>query len=112
LLAKIAHLELRTHETSSAVARAEFIQQQRELEAENAKRDAAAAREAATGLQNLVLRLHEELRSGRTQTLELQQALRLAEKQLAEKQLAELQNSRRRRIAPLIRLARKAMFQR
>jgi hypothetical protein len=107
LLAKIAHLELRTHETSSAVARAEFIQQQRELEAENAKRDAAAAREAATGLQNLVLRLHEELRSGRTQTLELQQALRLA-----EKQLAELQNSRRRRIAPLIRLARKAMFQR
>ena len=112
LLAKIAHLELRTHETSSAVARAEFIQQQRELEAENAKRDAAAAREAATGLQNLVLRLHEELRSGRTQTLELQQALRLAEKQLAEKQLAKLQNSRRRRIAPLIRLARKAMFQR
>ena len=91
----------------------EELQQTRaKSEAENAKRDAAAAREAATGLQNLVLRLHEELRSGRTQTLELQQALRLAEKQLAEKQLAELQNSRRRRIAPLIRLARKAMFQR
>jgi hypothetical protein len=100
LLAKIARLELRTHELSSAVARAEFIQQQRELEAENAKRDAAAAREAVTGLQNLVLRLHEELRSGRTET---QETLR---------QVAELQHSRWRRIGLLLGLARKATFER
>ncbi len=100
LLAKIARLELRAHELSSAVARAEFIQQQRELEAENAKRDAAAAREAVTGLQNLVLRLHEELRSGRTET---QETLR---------QVAELQHSRWRRIGLLLGLARKASFER
>jgi len=71
-----ARLELRAHELSSAVARAEFIQHQRELEAEDAKRDAAAAREAATGFQTLVLRLHEELSSARTATMELQQTLR------------------------------------
>jgi len=100
LLAKIARLELRAHELSSAVARAEFIQQQRELEAENAKRDAATAREAVTGLQNLVLRLHEELRSGRTET---QETLR---------QVAELQHSRWRRIGLLLGLARKASFER
>ena len=94
LLAKIAHLELRAHELSSAVARAEFIQQQRELEVENAKRDAAAAREAVTGLQNLVLRLHEELR------------------RLAEQQVVELQRSRWRRIGLLLGLARKATFER
>ena len=98
--AKIPRLELRAHELSSAVARAEFIQQQRELEAEDAKRDAAAAREAATGLQNLVLRLHEELRLGRTETLRLQQ------------QVAELQQSRWRRIGLLLGLARKATFER
>jgi len=74
--ADTARLELRAHELSSAVARAEFIQQQRELEAENARRDAAAAREAATELQNLVLRLHEELRSGRTETQRLHEELR------------------------------------
>ncbi len=100
LLAKIARLELRAHELSSAVARAEFIQQQRELEAENAKRDAATARESVTGLQNLVLRLHEELRSGRTET---QETLR---------QVAELQHSRWRRIGLLLGLARKASFER
>jgi hypothetical protein len=100
LLCKIARLELRAHELSSAVARAEFIQQQRELEAENAKRDAAAARDAVTGLQNLVLRLHEELRSGRTET---QEALR---------QVVELQHSRWRRIGLLLGLARKASFER
>jgi len=94
LLTKIARLELRTLELSSAVTRAEFIQQQRELEAENAKRDAATAREAATELQNLVLRLHEELR------------------RLAEKQVAELQHSRWRRIGLLLGLARKASFER
>ena len=99
-LAKIPRLELRSHELSSAVARAEFIQQQREVEAEDAKRDAAAAREAATGLQNLVLRLHEELRLGRTETLRLQQ------------QVAELQQSRWRRIGLLLGLARKATFER
>ena len=104
LLAKMARLELRAHELSSAVARAEFIQQQRELETENARRDAAAAREAATGLQNLVLRLHEELRSGRTET---QETLRLA-----EQQVAELQHSRWRRIGLLLGLARKASFER
>jgi hypothetical protein len=98
-LAKIPRLELRSHELSSAVARAEFIEQQRELEAEDAKRDAAAAREA-TGLQNLVLRLHEELRLGRTETLRLQQ------------QVAELQHSRWRRIGLLLGLARKATFER
>jgi predicted O-methyltransferase YrrM len=108
LVAKTARLELRAHELSSAVARAEFIQQQRELEAENAKRDAAAAREMATGLQNLVLRLHEELRSGRAETLELQRTLRLA-----EKQVAELQHSRwRRHIRLILGLARKAIFER
>jgi hypothetical protein len=99
-LPKIPRLELRAHELSSAVARAEFIQQQRELEAEDAKRDAAAAREAATELQNLVLRLHEELRLGRTETLRLQQ------------QVAELQHSRWRRIGLLLGLARKATFER
>jgi hypothetical protein len=72
----------------------------RELEAKNAKRDAAAAREAATGLQNLVLRLLEELRLGRTETLRLQQ------------QVAELQHSRRRRTGLLLGLARKATFKR
>jgi hypothetical protein len=107
LVAKTARLELRAHELSSAVARAEFIQQQRELEAENARRDAAAARETATGLQNLVLRLHEELRSGRAATLELVQNLRLA-----EKQVAELQNSRWRRIGLRLGLAHKAIFER
>ena len=99
LLAKIPRRELRARGLSGAVARAEFIQQQRELEAENAKRDAAAAREAATGLQNLVLRLHEELRLGRTETLRLQQ------------QVAELQHSRWRRIGLLLGLARKATFE-
>src|SRR5271167_856509 len=119
--ADTARLELRAHELSSAVARAEFIQQQRELEAENAKRDAAAAREAATELQNLVLRLHEELRSGRTETqrlheelrsertatVELQQALRLAEERAehAARQVAELQHSRWRRIGLRLGLA-------
>jgi hypothetical protein len=96
LLAKTARLELRTRELSSAVARAEFIQQQRELETENAKRDAVAARDTATELQNLVLRLHEELRSAR----------------LAEKHVAELQNSRWRRIGLRLGLARKATFER
>jgi hypothetical protein len=91
--AKIPRLELLAHELSSAVARAEF-------EAEDAKRDAAAAREAATGLQNLVLRLHEELRLRRTETLRLQQ------------QVAELQHSRWRRIGLLLGLARKATFER
>ena len=104
LLAKMARLELRAHELSSAVARAEFIQQQRELETENARRDATAAREEAMGLQNLVLRLHEELRSGRTET---QETLRLA-----EQQVAELQHSRWRRIGLLLGLARKASFER
>ena len=100
LLAKIPRRELRGHGLSTVVARAEFFQQQQELEAENAKRDAAAAREAATGLQNLVLRLHEELRLGRTETLRLQQ------------QVAELQQSRWRRIGLLLGLARKATFER
>jgi hypothetical protein len=100
LLAKIARLELHAHELSSAVARAEFIQQQRELEADNARRDAAAAREAATELQNLVLRLHEELRSGRAETQE------------TRRQVAELQHSRWRRIGLLLGLARKASFER
>jgi hypothetical protein len=104
LLAKIGRLELRAHELSNAVARAEFIQQQRELETENARRDATAAREAAMGLQNLVLRLHEELRSGRTET---QESLRLA-----EQQVAELQHSRWRRIGLRLGLARKASFER
>jgi hypothetical protein len=90
---KIPRLELLADELSSAVARAEF-------EAEDAKRDAAAAREAATGLQNLVLRLHEELRLRRTETLRLQQ------------QVAELQHSRWRRIGLLLGLARKATFER
>jgi hypothetical protein len=114
LLAKTGRLELRAHELSSSVARAEFIQQQRELEAENAKRDAAAAREAATGFQTLVLRLHGELRSGRTATLELQQGLRLAEERAehAAKQVAELQRSRWRRVGLLLGLARKATFER
>jgi hypothetical protein len=110
--AEIARLELRVHELSSAVARAEFIQQQREFEAETAKRDAVAAREAATELQNLVLRLHqelrrlhEELRSGRTESLELQETLRLA-----EKQLAELQYSVGPRIRLVLRRVRKATF--
>jgi hypothetical protein len=133
--------ELGAHQLSSAVARAEFIQQQRECEAENAKRDAAAAREAATELQNLVLRLHEELRSERTETqrlheelrsgqietqrlheelrsertatLELEQALRLAEEHTehAAKQVTELQHSRWRRIGLLLGLARKATFE-
>jgi hypothetical protein len=99
-LAKIPRREPRAHGLSSAVARAEFIQQQRGLEAENAKRDAAAAREAATGLQNLVLRLHEELRVRRTEILGLQQ------------QVAELQHSRWRRIGLLLGLAGKATFER
>jgi hypothetical protein len=99
-LANIPRRELRAHGLSSAVARAEFIQQQREFEAENAKRDAAAAREAATGLQNLVLRLHEELRLRRTEILGLQQ------------QVAELQHSRWRRIGLLLGLAGKATFER
>lgn len=113
-LAKTARLELRAHELSSAVARADFIQHQRELEAENANRDAAAAREAATGFQTLVLRLHEELRLARTATLELQEALRLAEERAehAVKQVAELQHSRWRRIGRLLGLARKATFER
>jgi hypothetical protein len=72
----------------------------RKLEAENAKRDAAAAREAVTRLQTLVLRLHEELRLGRTETLGLQQ------------QLAELQHPRWRRIGLLLGLARKATLER
>jgi hypothetical protein len=99
-LARMPRREFRAHGLSSAVARAEFIQQQRELEAENAKRDAAAAREAATGLQNLVLRLHEELRSRRADILGLQQ------------QVAELQHSRWRRIGLLLGLERKATFER
>jgi hypothetical protein len=99
-LARIPRREPRAHGPSSAVARAEFIQMQRELEAENAKRDAAAAREAATGLQNLVLRLHEELRLRRTDILGLQQ------------QVAELQHSRWRRIGLLLGLERKATFER
>jgi FkbM family methyltransferase len=72
----LARLEVRTHELSSALTRAEFIQPQRELETENARRDAAAAREAATELQNLALRLHEELRSGRIETQRLHEELR------------------------------------
>jgi len=100
LLAKIPRRELRGHGLSTVVARAEFFQQQQELEAENAKRDAAAAREAATGLQNLVLRLHEELRLRRTEILGLQQ------------QVAELQHSRWRRIGLLLGLERKATFER
>jgi hypothetical protein len=79
----------------------EELQQTRvKSEAQLAKRDAAAAREAATQLQNLVLRLHEELRLGRTETLGLQQ------------QVAELQHSRWRRIGLLLGLARKATFER
>jgi predicted O-methyltransferase YrrM len=69
-----AGLVFQVHELTTAVFRAEFIQKQRELEAENAKRDAAEARTAASGLQTLVLRLHEELHSAQTATLELRRA--------------------------------------
>ena len=104
-------------------------------------RDAASAREAVTELQNLVLqlheelrsgrtetgrlreelrsghaetqRLHEELRSGRTATVELQQALQLAEERADQvaAQVAELQRSRWRRTGLLLGLARKATFE-
>jgi hypothetical protein len=95
ILDRVAEL----HNDLNAVS--EELQQTRaKSEAENAKRDAAAAREAATGLQNLVLRLHEELRLGRTERLGLQQ------------QVAELQHSRWRRIGLLLGLARKATFER
>jgi hypothetical protein len=95
ILDRVAEL----HNDLNAVS--EELQQTRaKSEAENAKRDAAAAREAATGLPNLVLRLHEELRLGRTERLGLQQ------------QVAELQHSRWRRIGLLLGLARKATFER
>jgi FkbM family methyltransferase len=110
----VARLEVRTHELSSAVTRAEFVQHQWELEAENAKYDAAAAREEATELQNLVLRLHAELRRfGEEQVAQLQLAKKkAAELQLAKKQVAELQRSRWRRLGLLLGLARKASFER
>jgi len=95
ILDRVAEL----HNDLNAVS--EELQQTRaKSEAENAKRDAAAAREAVTRLQTLVLRLHEELRLGRTETLGLQQ------------QLAELQHPRWRRIGLLLGLARKATFER
>jgi predicted O-methyltransferase YrrM len=125
-------LELRVHELSGAVARAEFAHRQKELEAENASRDATAARDAAAKLQTLVLRLHEELHTMRqTSTLDLRRAtamtegrdagrmnaleqeLRLAEARAerAAQEVAELQHSRWRRIGIRLGLARKASFE-
>jgi predicted O-methyltransferase YrrM len=134
-----ARLELRVHEVSGAIARAEFAHRQEELKAENSSHDAAAAREAVAKLQALVLRLHEELHSARqTSTLdsrraialseereaELEQKLRLAEARAEQElrlvqaraerttqQVAELQHSRWRRIGLRLGLARKATFE-
>ena len=76
--------------------------------------DAATAREAATELQDVVLRLHEELRSERTETQRLHETLRLAEEraEYAAAQVAELQHSRWRSIGLLLGLARRATFER
>ena len=75
-----ARLELRVHEMSGALVRAEFAHRQEELKAENAGRDAAAAREATVKLQALMLRLHEELHSARqTSALDTQRAIALSE---------------------------------
>jgi predicted O-methyltransferase YrrM/predicted nucleic acid-binding Zn-ribbon protein len=95
MLANSARLEARAHELSNAATRAQFMQQQQELDAEIARRDAAATREVVTELQTLVLRLHEELRSTRTSMLELQQSLQGAEERAthATEQVVELQQS-------------------
>jgi chromosome segregation ATPase len=100
ILDRVAELHNDLKAVSEELQQTRAKSEARKLEALNAKRDAAAAREAATGLPNLVLRLHEELRLGRTERLGLQQ------------QVAELQHSRWRRIGLLLGLARKATFER
>jgi predicted O-methyltransferase YrrM len=124
LRADLTRLDLRANELSSAVIRAEHAQRQYELEADNAKRDAALAREATAGLQSVLLHLHEELRLARAafheveeraaeQTKILQASLRLSEERAAhaDMRVAELQRSRWRRIGRRLGLARKASFE-
>jgi hypothetical protein len=86
--------------------RAEFLQRQQELAAENARREAVAARETVSDLQALVSRLYTDLRASRAAADSSEEQARVL-----RNQISELLSSRWRKIGIRLRLARKATFE-